>query len=266
MSVKGDDILLARERVFLRVPSKFRANVLIDNRYYTSVSVRELSSRGLSFLVGKKVNLPEAFELRFRLPHSFRPMKTKVEVKNRQDLRFNTLIGGNFSDITDNDRNLIIKYIIRVTDISAPYRILNIAAFLLFMDALYRLFVYMLSVYYGNTEFGKGLYASQRLFAFYGVALLFYASVSFGAFILTENPKKKGFEMALGGIGAVFIFILLRHIELWKSGLWRETYGFFSFYFWSQFAIVFFAASSVVFGTLSVSRVRSVFRSLTYAK
>ena len=72
------------KRVFFRIPAKLLAQILVDGYFYKEVQLDEISTTGLSFYLRESEDIPENFEVSFRLSPFSGPVKIKVEVKKEK--------------------------------------------------------------------------------------------------------------------------------------------------------------------------------------
>jgi len=208
------------KRVFFRIPAKLLAQILVDGYFYKEVQLDEISTTGLSFYLRESEDIPENFEVSFRLSPFSRPVKIKVEVKNRTNLIQGLRIGCIFLNILDADKNLITSYIVRFTNLSLPIKTMNIASFLCLIDSLWRIAAFL--VYYRGAKFEK---VFQIPFAehLYFAILLFYALCAAVGFFFSEritNFKEKRYcFVSIFCFIAAFIFILIKNIVYFRIRL-----------------------------------------------
>lgn len=249
------------QRVFLRVQTRLPAKIFLEGRLHKKVYLTELSTTGLSFNIKESEYLPDIFELHFRLRPFLKVIKIQMEVKNRRGIPGGLRIGCRFLKLSDKDKNLINNYVCRYVDLSLPLRVMSIAAFLLSIDALWRISAYLVNFYYNGTEFGKSFQTSSGQ-DFYGIVLVLYAIVSFAAFIFADSifdrRGKMRFLLRLLCLVAAFIFIVAKNIMYCKLRIWHSDYLFINAFLWTQIFLVFYTGFSIAIVISSLKKINSV--------
>ncbi|MBI4707983.1 MAG: PilZ domain-containing protein [Candidatus Omnitrophica bacterium] len=237
------------------------AKIFFEGRLHKKVYLTELSTTGLSFNIKESDYLPDLFELRFRLRPFSKVIKIQMEVKNRRGIPGGLRIGCRFLKLSDEDKELINNYVCRYVDLSGPLRLIDIAAFLLSIDALWRILAYLVNFYYGGTEFGKSFQTSSGQ-DFYGIVLVLYAIFSFAAFISTDNifdrRGKTRFLLRLFCLVAAFVFIVTKNISYCKLHIWHSDYLFINAFLWTQIFLVFYTGFSIAVVIASLKKINLV--------
>ena len=241
------------ERVFLRIPAKLKAAIFIDNRPYKKVIINDLSTIGLSFYAQEDVKIPDSFEIRLRFPGHIKPIKTKVEARNQNNKNGMIRIGCQFVDLPKKDAYAISEYITHFIEFSLPCRLLGMAGFLLFVDALCRLFVYMINIYFIEVTATRNAAASRSLHL-YGIILLLYAAGSFIVCVYSDNIKNKKFliNMCLGA--GVFLFLSVKYINMYRLHTWNSDFLIGMVYFGFESFLIGYAGLALVLFTASIKK------------
>jgi len=225
-----------KDRIFVRISVKLPAEVFIGSGSCKHAIISDLSTTGLSFSIDKTDSFPKVFVLHFRLPNSSRSIKVKVERKNSSDVSGVLRIGCLFLEISEEDKKLIDRHVSRSLDCSMSWKAVNIAAFFLFVDALWRIDAYLMSISYKGTVFGK-IFPEASFPHSYGIVLLAYAVACFTAFITADNLRAKVFRLRLTCIAVAFIFVVMKNVVYWRLCLWQSQ---------SLFGVIFFGAQSLL--------------------
>jgi len=247
------------KRVFLRIPVKFPAKILIPDSPDKEVCVDELSTTGLSFYLKESENIPDYFELAFRLGPFSKIIKIKLEVKSRNSISGTLRIGCRFVEVLDEDKKQITNYICKFADLSLPVRVVGVASFFCSLDSLWRIAAYLL--YYNGVKFEKGFRIPLADY-FYFLILLLYAITTFAAFIfsgrVTNKKEKALFLTSLFCLILAFIFIMIKNIVYWKFWIGHSEYLFVSALFWTYLLFSCYTLLSILIGMLSLKKMNSI--------
>jgi len=240
------------KRVFLRVPAKSLAKILVQDRLYKEVYLDDISSGGLSFYVAPSESLPDAFQMQFQLKTSPQIIKTKVEVKSRNTTSGGIRVGCSFSEISEEDQGLITEYICKFTNFSVPLRMMSAASILCFIDSLWRLPAYFL--YYEGLRYGKVLKIPNSLYLYFGVLLLYVGCTAAG-FLFSERlsgkREKKYFLISLRCLIAAFVFIIIKTIGYLLFWLVNPAHILVHIFFWIYCFFTVYVALAIWIGITS---------------
>jgi len=256
----ADKPTLQKDRIFLRIPVKIRARIFIDD-HPKDVYTNDLSTSGLSFDIDSADNLLDCFEMDLRLPRSFKVLKISLKAVKRIDLHGKVRIGCRFLEISREDKERIDRFVTGFVEFALQSRILNIAAFFLFIDALIRIFLFMLNIYYEGTLFGKTDPGGGKIY-YYGAVLSLYAVICFAANIFSDDVRRKRFILRVSCISAAFIFIATKNISYFGSGLWHCGYPFIIAFLMADLAIVVYTGFAVWLCVNSIKKVIDISKSL----
>jgi hypothetical protein len=246
------------QRIFLRIPTKLSAQVFVDGRPYKKVSLEDLSSSGLSFYISETAALPHSFKMRLRLPGHLKSIKIELEAMNRKSINGVPRIGCRFVGLSKRDEHIISKYVLRFMEFSLPCRVLGMAAFLLFIDALCRLFAYLTNLYYIEINPIKS-YTGDYL---YGIILIGYAIASFIACISSDNIRKKRFLLGFFCAAGAFLFILLKNITYLELRLWQADHLFITTFLQIQSFLLIYTGFAIVLYAYSIKTINFIANSI----
>ena len=251
----------ATKRVCLRIPVNILAEIFIEQRFYKKVRVNNLSTTGLAFCVKETERLPDCFELRFRLSFFSKEIRVRVDVKNRIKVSRGFKIGCVFVNLPERDQNIVKNYISKYANLSVPFGVVNLAAFLCLADALLRIVAHLITCYYGVTELG-GNFGALFLHNFYIITLILYAIISFTSLIFTDKiiDKKSETRFMIGVLclGAAFIFSIVKNIIYWESAIRFFNYPFIGLFLRIHTFVILYLGFSITMWLVSVKRVKVV--------
>jgi hypothetical protein len=211
------------KRVFLRFPAKIKAQLVIEGKLHDIIFINEISTKGLSLYVNENMELPNLFKVDLYFPGSREPIRVKVLVMNRHKSSGMMRVGCQFADLSYESNNIISGYIIKHTGFNRVSEIFSLGAFLLFCDALFRIYGYFIYLYFKRSvTAGVVTVALPRL---YGLILILYAIFCMIAFIYSEDTRRKNFNISLFFILAALVFYAGKNIEYFKAGLWGVDYS-----------------------------------------
>jgi hypothetical protein len=247
------------KRVFLRIPIKLPARIILTGRPDKEVYIDELSTTGLSFYLEKSEEVPDFFDLDFRLTQFSKVIKIKLEVKSRSSIPGGLRVGCRFAEVLDEDKKLIINYICKFADPSFPLRVVSIAAFFCSLDSSWRVAAYLL--YYEGIKF-ENEFRIALTDHFYFIVLLLYLVCSFVAFIFSgQVTHKKGKALFLTSILCLIpalIFITAKNITYWKFWILHSEKIFVNVFFWIYVLFGFYTALSIIVGIASFKKINLV--------
>jgi hypothetical protein len=255
-----DNSTTQKDRIFLRIPVNIQARIFIDD-HPKDVYTNDLSTSGLSFDIDNADNLVDCFEMHLRLPRSFKVLKITLKAVKRIDLPGKVRIGCRFLDISREDKECIDRFVTGFVEFALQSRILNVAAFFLFIDAVIRIFLFILNIYYEGTPFGKTDPVGGKLY-YYGVVLFLYAVICLAANIFSNDVRRKGFMLRVSCISAAFIFIAAKNISYLGAGLWHSGYPFITAFLAAELAIVIYTGFAVWVCVNSIKKVIDISKSL----
>jgi len=242
------------QRIYFRIPAKLPAEILISGRLYKKVHIEDLSIGGLGFSVKDDVALPELFEMRLRLPGHLRPIRMKLEARYKGEVDGQKRIGCLFADLAKKDEDTISNFIVRFAEFSLPCRMLSMASFLLFIDALCRRFGYMIDTYYVELETGGG----RAVGPLYGLVLAVYTLAAFFACIYIDNTKKKRFLFGFICAVGAFLFVLSKNIIYLRHDLWQIDHLFVTIFLYVQVALLAYAGVAIALYSSSIKKISSI--------
>ncbi|MFH1867797.1 MAG: PilZ domain-containing protein [Candidatus Omnitrophota bacterium] len=234
-----------RDRIYLRVPTKISATMFIDGQPSGKFVISSLSTTGLSLLAKEGSLMPDFFELAFRLPGKFRKIKICLEVKNRIKKNGAMRVGCRFLKISQKDKKVISDYIAERTEFSPASTMFSIATFLLFVDALFRVFTWMLSRYYKEAHVEYAFISFD--WYFYGLTLILYSAMCFIACLYSRDIKKKRFAISLICGALAFLFILIKYAFYCGLQLWACEHLAIKGFFWIESLLVIYVGFSALF-------------------
>lgn len=246
-----------KERVFFRVPVRIHAKVSAAGGAEQAALIAEISTTGLSFYIKDDQGLPDAFNLSFRPADSLKTLTIPVAAMNRSKVRGQMLIGCRFLQMGDEEKQKINNYVMQLADFSLPIMMLGIAAFLLSLDALFRIFAYTAIIHYARAPFLKETAIAHSSLT-YSVALALYALISFTALFFSEDMRKKGFIITFSSVAVIFLFVLIKHIIYWTLSFSQVRFVAFNPYAWVHFALLMYAGLALVTAGTSLKRVIAV--------
>ena len=247
------------KRVFLRIPIKLPARIILAGQPDKEIYIDELSTTGLSFYIKEPEQVADFFDLDFRLTQLSKVIKIKLEVKSRSNVLGGLRIGCRFVEISEEGKKLITDYICKFANPSFPLRVLSVAAFLCILDSLWRMAVYLL--YYEGAKFERtsSMTPGDRL---YFLALAFYLACSFAAFVFSEYvTHKKGKMFFLASVSCLipaFIFITAKNIAYAKFWVLHSENTFVNIFFWVYVLFDFYAALSILVGITALKKINLV--------
>lgn len=260
----GDNIS-GPQRIFLRVPMKLSADVILDGKLCKKVLISDLSSTGLSLLTAEDKTLPSIFDLRFRLRIFSRPVTVGVEVKNRSTAGDDVRIGCIFLRASKKARDLIDDYLDRLLNFTFADNFIFTAAFLCLIDISWKLAARLVNGYYSGTEFGRNA-GMHILPAFPEAAFICYAIISFIAiFIVTQRTPIKGEPRFIAGImllTAAFVYLSWKNISCIQYKLWDAGYLIVKAAFWWEVFLNFYVAASIIICLGFLRKISSTFKIL----
>ena len=243
------------KRVFLRIPIRLPAKIIMSGYPDKEVCLEELSTTGLSFYLKESESIPDSFEITFQLKHFSKIIKVKLEVKSRINVPGGWRVGCRLAEISDEDKRSITNYICKFADLSVPIRIVSSAAFFCALDSLWRIAAYFL--YYEGVKFEEAFKISLTDHLYF-VVLLVYALCSFTAFIfsgrLLETKAKMYFLISLSCLIPPFLFIMFKDIAYWKFWMWSSENISIGIFFWSYVLLTFYTGLSIVVGARALKK------------
>lgn len=242
----------AKDRIFLRIPTKIPATIFIDGSPSGKITVTNLSSTGLSLFAKKGVRIPDFFELKLRLPWQLRRIKIVLEVKNRTKAEETGRIGCRFLTISSKDAKAVSDYILRRTEFSPACTMFSVATFFLLLDALVRIFAWMISRYYREAH-AEYVFANFQWYC-YGITLILYAVASFLACLYSCDLKKKRFLLSLLCGSVAFLFILVKFAFYCKMRLWVSEHAIVKALFWIESLLLVYVAYAALFFASSLKK------------
>jgi len=247
------------KRVFLRIPVKLPARIILTGKPNKEVYIDELSTTGLSFYLEKSEEVPDLFDLDFRLTRFSKVIKIKLEVKSRSSIPAGLRVGCRFAEVLDEDKKLITNYICRFASPSFPLRVVSIAAFFCSLDSSWRVAAYLL--YYEGIKFENESRVALTDH-FYFVILLLYLLSSFVAFIFSGQVNhKKGKALFLTSVLCLIpalIFITVKNIAYGKLWILHSEKLFVNVFFWVYILFGFYTALSMIVGIASFKKINLV--------
>jgi hypothetical protein len=250
-----------QNRVFLRIPVRISADAYQDGQFFKKSRLMDLSTNGLSFLVGPSDLLPDHFEIRFKLTPFSRVIKIMLQVKNRVPVPGGVRAGCLFADISDVDRASIDRYVCHFSGISLQEQVINLAAFLCVVDAAARLLLYYLNDYYSATDFGR-MVVEPGAAGLSAAALVMYAFSSCLAFVFScPSMTRKGSSYFVSSVlllGNSFVFLMVKNFSLWQDGFWGMGDPGLTRILVVQLLLVGYLAMAIVVGVLSLKKVALV--------
>jgi hypothetical protein len=254
------------KRIFLRVPLRSWASILVSGKFFKKVKLADLNSKGLSFIFGRSEAIPEDFEIVFSLGRFSKPIRAALKVKNRFPARNGTRIGCAFSKILDEDLRRVEGYILRSLNISLPVEAVNLAAFLCVMDAGWRILAYFLLLYYGDTPFGREA-VLEAPSIFYALTLAAYLVFALWAFMLScasvVIKNKVYFFLSLFFLGCIFIFALAETFFYLNAGLWYSPYRLVKVFWRLWIGFVGYLGFAIALGVLFLKKIHLTMGILT---
>jgi hypothetical protein len=251
------------QRVFLRVPMKLSATVIVEGKPYKKVSMLDLSSTGLALFTAEDKDFPSVFDLRFRLGRFSRPVTINMEVKNRTPLGDGVRIGCIFRQVSKKAQNLINNYIDRLLNFTVADDFIFMAAFLCFIDVLWKLAARLINGYYIGTEFGRsaGMYKTNP---FSEAAFVCYAIASFIiVFIVAHRASIKGkprFIASITLLTAIFVYLSWKNISCIQYKLWNTECLIAKAGFWWEIFLNFCLAASIIICIAFLRKISSTFK------
>ncbi len=242
------------KRAVFRVRKKIPAEIHLGEGRKLKVQVDDISTRGLAFHIGKTINLPDEFDIEFKLKSLSRPIKLRLEVRNRIEIIDEMRVGCRFLECSDEDRSLIDEYLTNYIDFDVPNIVISVVTFFLFVDSFSRLLANFICLYYSKTGFGKA-YGLDEIYMggnIYSVILIIYAVCSFLAFVLSnrvvDESSKRAFAASIVFMVPALIFTLVKNISYWQLVLFADDYFIVRFFFWFHVVLVFLTGYAIWLG------------------
>ena len=242
------------QRIYFRIPVRLPAGIYVSGRPYRKVDIEDLSIGGLAFSVREDVALPDLLDMRLRLPGYIIPMRIRLEVRYKRDIGGKKRIGCLFANLEEKDEKRIADFIVRFAEFTLPCRVLSMASFLIFIDALLRRLAYMINTHYSSMYPAGTPPVSQK----YGMILAVYVIAAFTACVYIDDIRKKrfliGFSCALGA----FIFLVLKNITYAQSQLWQIDHLFVHIFLRSQIALTAYAAFAILLYAFFIRKINFI--------
>ena len=236
-------------RLVIRVPLKIRAKIYFKGQLHKDIVLNELSTRGFSFNNETIEDLPHYFELEFRMRKFSKIIRARVEIKNHKAVVGSLRIGCMFSDISEEDKDLIAACLSRYINFYIPHTIVSSAAFLLCIDATWRILACLIDFYYKGTEFGRSFQTTYDQNASYMVMLGLYLINTLVAFFFTdrliERKTKNDFLFSIIYLAPALVFILIKNIMYREFGLWQENDFFVRAFLTGQLLLILFTLYAI---------------------
>jgi len=247
------------KRVFLRIPIKLPARIILTGQPDKEIDIDELSTTGLSFYLKEPGQVTGFFDLDFRLTQLSKVIKIKLEVKSRSNVLGGLRIGCRFVEISAEDKELITNYICKFANPSFPLRVLSVAAFLCILDSLWRTAVCLL--YYEGAKFERAFSMPPRDQLCFFI-LVFYLACSFAAFIfsgyVTHKKGKMFFLASVSCLIPAFIFITAKSIAYARFWVLHSEKLFVNVFFWVYVLFGFYTALSIIVGITAFKKINLV--------
>jgi len=240
-----------QDRIFFRIPVNLPAKLILEDSNNIDVSIRDLSTTGLSFLVKPEVKVPTTFRLKFSFPYSFKKIEIEMTLRNESVSGNMTKKGCSFRDISSSDQKHIETFIFHFSECSTPWLAVNIASLFLFFDALFRFFSYTTVLYYKGTPFAKNT-TLNALNPDYLIVLALYALLSLFAFIPRDSLNRKIFIFRIASLILVLGFYITKYTAFFKAGILTLSLPFITPFFIIQTTVIVFTlfALSISLGLL----------------
>ena len=208
-------------RVYFRVPTNLEGRIAWDGET-RSVRIVDLSTTGLAFLVQEGAELPPLLQIEFRLSRFRKALRAGVQVKNQVPKDTEVRVGCFFTDLSDEDRAQIQKFILSRSEVFATYRALLNASFGVSLVAVLKELMLALLARSAATAFGRsvGLASGAGPDA---VKTLVCLAFSLTSFFVIQVPKKVCFllaNLALGGAWLVLTNLVFSSV---RRGLWDQA-------------------------------------------
>jgi len=246
------------KRIFLRVPVRLWAKAFLYGRWALNVIIDDLSTTGISFFVKKTVEVPESFEVDFRLGPFSRNIRSRVLVRDRIAASGGFRIGCVFVELAEKNNNLINKFVSKYLNLSLPSLLVCLSAILLTVDACLRILAYTVNLYYSQTLLGKSFNVG-RIPDSYLVFLLSYGFFSFLSFMLTDrlkdDDKRIRFMFGIFCLFIAFVFILNKNMDYLKTGLWRTNNSYILAFLSLEALLVIYAGFSIWMASRATIRI-----------
>ena len=251
----------SKKRVILRIPARIPAKIFSKTKFYKDTYISDLSSGGISFYIEEEDFSLEEPELEFRLGFFSKPVKVKIEVKNKIKTSQGLRIGCAFLHLGEKEKRLINNYICNFVNFYGIFKLLGTASFLCIIDGLWRIFAYFTELAYGVIKYNISIY-EFILKNSYIFLLLLYILSSVIAFLCTTAPKnlkeRRKLLLGIGSLSISFFFLLFRNIAYWRMDLSLFSLSFLSFFLGIEFLLLLFVIFSISIGIFSIKRINLI--------